>query len=275
MCVTACPYKKTYFNWKTGKSEKCMLCYPRIESGQIPACMHSCVGRIRYLGALLYDADKIKEIASCELSDIVDKQKEIYLDPFDDNVIEAAKKNGIDDLTIEYAQKSPVWKFVKEWGIALPLHPEFRTIPNLFYVPPLLPTMGNMNDSNYESISESLWAGINGSRLPIDYLASLFSAGNTEIIRSVLKKLMAVRLHRRDKTVGDLPSNEIKSALKETNLNEEIADEIFRLTSIPRYNERIVIPPAHKEEAKELIENTHELKGSTGFGFKEKPDRIL
>ena len=29
------------------------------------------------------------------------------------------------------------------------------------------------------------------------------------------------------------------------------------------------------EEAKELIENTHELKGSTGFGFKEKPDRIL
>jgi nitrate reductase beta subunit len=65
LCVTACPYKKSYYNWNTGKSEKCILCYPRFETGQIPACMHSCVGRIRYLGVLLYDADRIKEIAAC------------------------------------------------------------------------------------------------------------------------------------------------------------------------------------------------------------------
>jgi nitrate reductase beta subunit len=36
MCVSACPYKKTYYNWSTGKSEKCILCYPRLESGQAP-----------------------------------------------------------------------------------------------------------------------------------------------------------------------------------------------------------------------------------------------
>ena len=59
MCVSACPYKKVYFNWKTGKSEKCILCYPRIETGEAPACFHACVGRIRYLGVLLYDADRI------------------------------------------------------------------------------------------------------------------------------------------------------------------------------------------------------------------------
>ena len=56
MCVSGCPYKKTYYNWTTGKSEKCVLCYPRLETGQAPACFHSCVGRIRYLGLLLYDA---------------------------------------------------------------------------------------------------------------------------------------------------------------------------------------------------------------------------
>ncbi|MFM1918699.1 MAG: hypothetical protein RLZZ303_333, partial [Candidatus Hydrogenedentota bacterium] len=28
-CVAACPYKKVYYNWQTGKSEKCILCYPR------------------------------------------------------------------------------------------------------------------------------------------------------------------------------------------------------------------------------------------------------
>ena len=28
MCISGCPYKKIYYNWKTGKSEKCVLCYP-------------------------------------------------------------------------------------------------------------------------------------------------------------------------------------------------------------------------------------------------------
>ena len=56
-CVSACPYKKVFYNWNTGKSEKCLLCYPRVETGQAPACFHSCVGRIRYMGVLLYDAD--------------------------------------------------------------------------------------------------------------------------------------------------------------------------------------------------------------------------
>ena len=35
----------------------------------------------------------------------------------------------------------PTYKFVKKWGMALPLHSEFRTLPMLFYVPPLLPVM--------------------------------------------------------------------------------------------------------------------------------------
>ena len=62
-CVSACPYKKTYYNWSTGKSEKCILCFPRLETGQAPACFHSCVGRIRYLGNVLYDADGLVDAA--------------------------------------------------------------------------------------------------------------------------------------------------------------------------------------------------------------------
>ena len=64
MCVSGCPYKKVYFNWNSGKAEKCILCYPRLEMGEAPACMHSCVGKIRYLGVVLYDADRIEETAS-------------------------------------------------------------------------------------------------------------------------------------------------------------------------------------------------------------------
>ena len=48
-CVKACPYKKIYFNFKTGKSEKCILCYPRVEKGVPPMCFWQCVGRIRWL----------------------------------------------------------------------------------------------------------------------------------------------------------------------------------------------------------------------------------
>jgi nitrate reductase beta subunit len=276
MCVTACPYKKSYFNWNTGKSEKCILCYPRLESGQAPACMHSCVGRIRYLGVMLYDADKIHEVANADEKDLVDSQMNIYMDPNDPEVIKSARNNGISDSTIEAAQNSPVYKFVKEWKIALPLHPEFRTIPNLFYVPPMLPAMASVDaDGTYNTTSESLWAGIDRSRLPMKYLASLFTAGDEDRVRNVLKKLLAVKLHRRGVTVGDLTDAEIKNAMNEVKLTPDQADHIFRLTSLATFDERFVIPPAHREESIEMLEATADAKGETGFGFKERPGRGL
>jgi len=275
MCVTACPYKKTYYNWNTGKSEKCILCFPRVETGQAPACMHTCVGRIRYLGVMLYDADKIEAVASCEEHDLVQKQMDIYLDPSDPEVIKAARENGIADSTIEAAQKSPVYKFVKDWGLALPLHPEFRTIPNLFYVPPLLPTMAFVKEGTYETTSETFWAAIEKSRLPMKYLANILSAGNEFLVETVLKKLMAVRLHRRDVTVGDLPASEVHDAMRDSILDKKTADEIYRLTSLPLYDERFVIPPAHREEAMEMLESTADKKGNSGFGFIQKPKRGL
>ncbi len=276
MCVTACPYKKSYYNWNTGKSEKCILCYPRLESGQAPACMHSCVGRIRYLGVMLYDADQIEAVASCPENELVDRQMAIYLDPNDPLVIAAAKANGIADSTIRSAQQSPVYKFVKEWGIALPLHPEYRTLPNLFYVPPMLPAMASVDsDGVYDSTTKSLWGGVETSRLPMKYLASLFTAGDEEKVRNVLRKLLAVKIHRRDATVGDLPKEEVEEAMQIGHTDPAQADAIFRLTSLATFNERFVIPPAHREESIEMIEATADVKGETGFGFKMKPARGL
>lgn len=275
MCVTACPYKKSYYNWNTGKSEKCILCYPRLESGQAPACFHSCVGRIRYLGVMLYDADKIATAAAAPDDRLVDAQMDIYLDPFDPEVIKQARLNGVADSTITAAQNSPVYKFVKVWKLALPLHPEFRTLPNLFYVPALLPTMATVADGVYNSTSKSLWNGVESNRLPMKYLASLFSAGDTGKVTEVMKRLMAVRLHRRGVTVGDLNAAEISQALKDVQMEPDTADAIFRLTSLATFDERFVIPPAHREESIEMLENTGDVKGNTGFGFKEKPARGL
>jgi nitrate reductase / nitrite oxidoreductase, beta subunit len=275
MCVTACPYKKSYYNWNAGKSEKCILCYPRLETGQTPACMHTCVGRIRYLGVMLYDADRIKEIAECDEKDLVAKHIGIFLDPFDKTIIDDAKKNGIADSTIEAAQNSPVYKFVKKWGIALPLHPEFRTLPNLFYVPPLLPAMGSVQTDLYNSTTGSLWGSIEEARLPLKYLANLFTAGDTGKIRQVLNKLLAVRMHRRTVTVGDVGEKETLALMKGSGIDAETADAIFRLTSLVKFEERFVIPAAHREEAIELLEATGDVKGNLGFGILEKPERGL
>lgn len=275
LCVTACPYKKVYFNWSTGKSEKCILCYPRIETGQVPACMHSCVGRIRYLGVLLYDADRIKEIASCDEKDLVKNQLDLYLDPNDPVVIENAGKAGIPDSTMDAARKSPVWKFVKDWGLALPLHPEFRTVPSLFYALPLLPAMASMKNGIYDTTSNGLWEDMENPRLPLKYLANLFSAGDTKIIKDILKKMMAVRLHRRSVTTGDISREEADAQLNASDLSTETADAIFSLTSLAHFKDRFVIPPAHREEAIELIEQTSIRKENAGFGFIEKPERGL
>jgi nitrate reductase beta subunit len=293
MCVTACPYKKSYYNWDTGKSEKCILCYPRIESGIAPACMHSCVGRIRYLGVMLYDADRINEVASTDENNLVDSQLNMILDPFDKEVIASAKANGVADSTIKAAQDSPVYKFVKEWGIALPLHPEFRTLPMLFYVPPLLPVMASLSDQKnieqldkldpiskkwdddwlYDTSTEDLWGTIEDARFPLQYMANLFSAGDTDKVKDIMKKLMAVRIHRRDKTVGDLDKENVKSTLDAVKLNKDAADEIYNLTSLAKFDDRFVIPAAHREQAIEMLENTGDVKGSSGFGFIEKPSR--
>ena len=275
MCVSSCPYKKSYYNWHLGKSEKCILCYPRLESGQAPACMHSCVGRIRYLGVMLYDADRIEAYAKAPDAELVDRQLELYLDPKDPAVIAAAKLAGIADSTITAAQKSPSYKFIKEYKIALPLHPEFRTMPNLFYVPPLSPVIGAVEERGYSFSSKGLIGAVAEMRLPLSYLASLFSGGNLDKVSGVLARMIAVRLRRRAVTVPGAGAAEAEKALAEAGLSAEMADEIYRLTTLAAFGERIVIPPAHREEAIETLEAASDYKGSNGFGTAAKPERGL
>lgn len=268
-CVVACPYKKIYFNWKTGKSEKCILCYPRLEAGMPPACFHACVGRIRYMGVVLYDAEKIETTARASLSSIVDEQRALLLDPNDPEVIAAAEANGVSGQMITAAQASPVWKFVREWGLALPLHPEYRTVPMLFYVPPLLPVLGRSADGIYgRGTGKSLFGAIDEARLPIQYLATLFAAGNTQVVRDSLRKLMAVRLYRRSLDVPDVSAATADAALMEAGLTREQADAIYRTTALSTLDERFVLPPLQREMAiaGDGADMAEECRQTCGFG---------
>ncbi len=104
----------------------------------------------------------------------------------------------------------------------------------------------------------------------MQYMANLFSAGDTEKIALPNKKLMAVRIYRRFKTVGDIPEERAGQVLADAGLTPELADAIYYMTSLPKFDDRFVIPPAHREQAIEMMEdtNTGDTKGSTGFGFK-------
>ncbi|MBW8010728.1 MAG: nitrate reductase subunit beta [Chloroflexi bacterium] len=279
MCITGCPYKKTYYNWGSGKSEKCILCYPRLESGEPPACFHACVGRIRYLGVLLYDADRIKEIASVPEDELVEAQRSILQDPFDPEIIALAKANGISDATLASARNSPVYKFVKKWKLALPLHPEFRTVPMLYYVPPLLPVLAAVKDGNYD-VTEIADAGLapmlsslEKARVPLRFLASLFAAGNAEKVTAVYRKLIAVRIHMRASRVKDIPEAEQKEALAQGNLTVKEAEDIWRLTSMATFDERFVLPPLAREVAVEAKVDPSTHKREVGFGFKKAGER--
>jgi len=287
MCISGCPYKKTYYNWSTGKSEKCILCYPRLEGGHAPACFHSCVGRIRYLGLILYDASQIEAAASVKDEDLVEAQRRMIQDPFDPEVIAAAKANGITDNQITAAQNSPVYKFVKLWKLALPLHAEFRTLPMLFYVPPMLPILAAVKDGRYEVDGADGNGNGNGSadgaipsisnldqaRIPLRYMASLFAAGNEKIVTDVYRKLLAVRIHMRAKTVGNVPEADVRKSLDEGKTTAEEAEAIFRLTSLPTFHERFVLPPIARELALDETVDTFKQKREGGFGFRTAPER--
>src|SRR5690606_17194117 len=226
-------------------------------------------GRIRYLGVLLYDADRIQETALRPDHELVDAHRELILDPFDPAIIARAKENGIHDSVLEAAQKSPVYKFVKEWKLALPPHIEYRTLPMLFYVPPLLPVMSSFDGKTLKSLSEGIFPDFDRARAPIAYMANLFAAGNSGKVRYVLKKQMAVRTYRRAVTVGDVSMEKAEQMLIEAGSTIEEAEAIYKLTSLARLEDRFVIPPAHREEAVEMMADPLDHKRETGFGFRK------
>lgn len=130
-CVQSCPYDKVYFNFKTNKAEKCILCYPRVEKGTVPACSVQCPGRLRFVG---WRDDK----------------------------------------------EGQVYKLVEEWKVALPLHPEFGTEPNIFYIPPLHTTPPPFEEDGSLSVQP---------RIPLSYLESLFTSKVGEALDTVVQEI--------------------------------------------------------------------------------------
>ncbi|MBI5236894.1 MAG: nitrate reductase subunit beta, partial [Deltaproteobacteria bacterium] len=244
------------------------------ETGQPNACAHACTGRIRFVGALLYDADRIEEVAKSPEDRIVEAMREIVLDPNDPRVVEEARKAGIDENWIRAAQDSPAYKLFKKWRIAMPNHPEFRTVPMNFYLPPLSPILHNAKAEGggvFDPESVEFFTSIDKMRVPVRFLANMLSAGNEQVVLESLKKQMAVRLFIRQQRVGDIGDAAAKSALSSVGLTPEDATDIYRLLSLGTFQERFVIPETHRETMTTVDPRTmYEKRGSVGFGQKKK-----
>ncbi|VEG39071.1 nitrate reductase subunit beta [Mycolicibacterium flavescens] len=260
MCVSGCPYKKVYFNHKTGKAEKCTFCYPRIEVGLPTVCSETCVGRLRYLGLVFYDVDRVLEAAATENdTDLYEAQKSIILDPHDPEVIAGAHAEGISEEWIEAAQRSPVYALIHRYQVALPLHPEYRTMPMVWYIPPLSPVVDAVaRDGHDGEALGNLFGALEALRIPIEYLAGLFTAGDTAVVEGVLRRLAAMRSYMRDINLGRETQPHIPQAV---GMTEEQIYEMYRLLALAKYEERYVIPTAYVADAHALESQALEEPG--------------
>lgn len=266
MCVSACPYKKVYYNWHSGKSEKCIFCYPRIESGQTTVCSETCVGRIRYVGVMLYNADKIKEVASTEdVSNLYEKQLSLFLDPNDPEVISEALKQGISENWINAAQRSPVYKMIMNWKIALPLHPEYRTLPMVWYIPPLSPIQNKIEVGKLTQ--NGILPDVSNLKIPVKYLSNLLTGGNDTAVIASLKKILAMRGYMRSKLVDGVTNF---ATLKEAKISESEVEEMYNYMAIANYEDRFVIPTARCDH----MSDAFAYRSGAGFAVDNLSEKI-
>lgn len=78
---------------------------------------------------------------------------------------------------------SPVNRLVNEYKVALPLHPEYGTRPNVFYIPPLSP----------HPLNEDMSINTDKPRIPPEYLEGLFGPEVHTALKTVQGEMDKVR----------------------------------------------------------------------------------
>ena len=141
-------------------------------------------------------------------------------------------------------------------------------MPMVWYIPPLSPVVDVVRDTGFDAEDTgNLFAAIEALRIPIEYLAELFTAGDVAPVDAVLRRLAAMRSYMRDINWGATRRSGSPAAVGMT--GEQMYD-MYRLLAIAKYDERYVIPAAHAEQAHSLEELATECSlsydGGPGMG---------
>ena len=130
------------------------------------------------------------------MKDLYEAQLSLMLDPSDPAVIEQARKNDIPDAGLLQLRSRPYtsWRRSGRW---LCLHPEYRTMPMVWYVPPLSPIVDLLRNRATMQRTATTCSALLSLSVPVEYLAELFTAGDTEVVTNVLRRLAAMRSYMR------------------------------------------------------------------------------
>jgi len=147
-----------------------------------------------------------------------------------------------------------------EWKIAFPLHPEYRTLPMVWYVPPLSPIQ-SAAEAGRMSVQDGM-PDVRSLRIPLRYLANLLTAGDEAPIAVALERMLAMRAYMRAKSVEGRIDESIPQRV---GLTRARIEEMYKIMALAAYEDRYVIPTARRE----YEEDSFVLRGSSGFGFRE------
>jgi nitrate reductase beta subunit len=145
-----------------------------------------------------------------------------------------------------------------EWKVAFPLHPEYRTLPMVWYIPPLSPL---------QSAAEAGQLGMDGAipdvrslRIPVRYLANLLTAGKEAPVVSALERMFAMRAYMRAKTIDGVIDEDVA---RRVGMSGQMIEDMYHVMAIANYEDRFVIPTSHRE----VSEDAYDVRGSCGFSF--------
>lgn len=123
-------------------------------------------------------------------------------------------------------------------------------MPMVWYIPPLSPVADAAAAVGYDQDrADVVFGAIDALRIPLEYLANLFTAGKVAPVRDALRRLAMVRTVMRAHQLGQTPDIDLGAL----GMDEDGAEDLFRLLAIARYEDRYVIPPAHAEQAGQLL----------------------
>jgi nitrate reductase beta subunit len=270
------PLQEDLLQLVVGQIGKVYFVLPAPRIGTTPRLLPLLRGTHPLFGSAALRRGSNRESALPRPTSLVAAQRAMIMDPFDP--ASHRRREGQQDSRRDDRRRAEFARLQVRQEVADRASASSR-LPHpahAFYVPPMLPVLAKTKDGNYDVDGlekeglPAMLSSLEKARMPIKYMASLFSAGNVPVVEEVYRKLIAVRIFKRAQKVKDYQQAEVDAALTQGKTNAEEVEAIFRLTSLPTYEERFVIPPLGREVAVEAWESPLDRKREAGFGVRNK-----
>ena len=256
MCVYGCLYKKIYYDFdRNARIASSVFRASRPPAGRLLGTSSP----RRYLGVMLYDADRIEEAASVPDS-------RTYMRPnlasfFSIHAVRRlSNRRRVTALPRLARGRSPFAGLQDGDGVegSISVASEYRTLPIVWYVPPLSPIQSAAQAGKIGHDGEM--PDVRSLRIPLKYLANLLTAGKEEPVALGLERMLAMRAYMRAETVDGVID---ESIARRVGLSGQAIEDMYHVMAIANYEDRFVIPTAHRE----INEDAYDLRGSCGFSF--------